>query len=412
MAAFATLQRDNDATTFNLTTGSDTSAYTIISTYTATAAAELVGVSFGLGSLNGAAATLTVVLQHTTSADALIREYSYSFFKPLATSSTAGDEIPVGFLIRSGEKLKLRVKSSNGSDTPITRDVTWYDAAGVSAVNDKAGYSLAASQTFNLTGNITGNLSGSVGSVSGAVGSVTGNVGGSVSGSVGSISGVTFPTNFATLAINASGHISRVTLVDTTTTNTDVTALPAALLATTNGSDTVGTQLGRLDATVGSRLAPTTAGRTLDVSDTGEAGIDLSNIKQATGATTLTNIALGTDAIVAGAVSAGAVEKIQEGLATSAANPGTGDGDVPVNHDTGGTDALAYKRNGTGVDNATIRAYTTADYSAGTLTLRARTTTDSNGRWVAPLYLNDGVSYTIVFEKPGVYGPDTATVTP
>lgn len=32
----------------------------------------------------------------------------------------------------------------------------------------------------------------------------------------------TFPSNFAALGINASGHISRVTLVDTTTTNTDM----------------------------------------------------------------------------------------------------------------------------------------------------------------------------------------------
>lgn len=35
------------------------------------------------------------------------------------------------------------------------------------------------------------------------------------------------PANFAALGINASGHVSRVVLVDTTTTNTDVTALAA-----------------------------------------------------------------------------------------------------------------------------------------------------------------------------------------
>ncbi len=37
-------------------------------------------------------------------------------------------------------------------------------------------------------------------------------------------------------------------------------------------------------------LIPTTAGRTLDVSTTGEAGLDFDNIKDATGAHTLTNI--------------------------------------------------------------------------------------------------------------------------
>lgn len=42
----------------------------------------------------------------------------------------------------------------------------------VATNNDKAGYSLSSTQTFNVTGNITGNVTGSVGSVSGAVGSV------------------------------------------------------------------------------------------------------------------------------------------------------------------------------------------------------------------------------------------------
>lgn len=53
-----------------------------------------------------------------------------------------------------------------------------------------------------------------VASISGAVGSVTGNVGGNVvgsvgtvTGSVGSISGVTFPTNFSAIAIDASGNV-------------------------------------------------------------------------------------------------------------------------------------------------------------------------------------------------------------
>jgi hypothetical protein len=54
--------------------------------------------------------------------------------------------------------------------------------------NDKTGYALSGTQTFNMTGSITGSLSGSVGSVTGAVGSVTGSVA-SVTGSVGSVTG-------------------------------------------------------------------------------------------------------------------------------------------------------------------------------------------------------------------------------
>lgn len=64
-------------------------------------------------------------------------------------------------------------------------------------------------QTMNIVGNITGNLSGSVGSVTGAVGSVT--------GAVGSITGVTFPTNFADLAITiTTGRVTVGTNVDKT----------------------------------------------------------------------------------------------------------------------------------------------------------------------------------------------------
>jgi len=48
--------------------------------------------------------------------------------------------------------------------------------------------------------------------------------------------------------------------------------------------------LTNLDAAITTRLAPTTAGRTLDVAATGEAGLDFDNIKDASGAHTLTNI--------------------------------------------------------------------------------------------------------------------------
>jgi hypothetical protein len=80
-------------------------------------------------------------------------------------------------------------------------------------------------------------------SVSGAVGSVTGNVGGNVAGSVGSVTGLT--------AAN-------------------------------------------LDVAVSSRLAPTTSGRTLDVSSTGGAGLDWANVEGQTTTVALTNTTIGT----------------------------------------------------------------------------------------------------------------------
>lgn len=57
--------------------------------------------------------------------------------------------------------------------------------------------------------------------------------------------GVTFPSNFGSLGINGSGHVSRVTLVDTTTTNTDVVSAAAIADAVWDealtGHTTVGT---------------------------------------------------------------------------------------------------------------------------------------------------------------------------
>jgi hypothetical protein len=100
--------------------------------------------------------------------------------------------------------------------------------------NDKTGYALSGTQTFNNTGTWTGNLSGSVGSVTATVSadvvSISGDgpaadnlerwfdgtvgfgtsgsvITGSLSGAVGSITGVTFPSNFSVLGINASGHV-------------------------------------------------------------------------------------------------------------------------------------------------------------------------------------------------------------
>lgn len=101
-------------------------------------------------------------------------------------------------------------------------------------------------------------------------------------------------------------------------------------------------------------------------------------------------------------------------LAAIADDFSTGDGDTPVNHNTGGADALAYKTaGGAGIDNAIVRAYVKADYDAGIIDPNPpRTTTNALGRWVADLQLNSGVQYTIRFEAPFRYGPDFDTVTP
>lgn len=92
---------------------------------------------------------------------------------------------------------------------------------------------------------------------------------------------------------------------------------------------------------------------------------------------------------------------------------GGGSGDTPVNEDTGGTDALAYKTSGgAGIQGATIKAYLTSEYNAGVYTVRGQTTTLSDGGWAAPMMLEADTSYTLVFYKAGAYGPDIELVTP
>ncbi len=148
---------------------------------------------------------------------------------------------------------------------------------------------LPSSATINITGNITGNLSGSVGSVTGSVGSVTGNVGGNVAGSVNSVtSPVTvgtnndktgyaltqaFPSNFASLGINGSGHISRVTLVDTTTTNTDMRGTDNAALAT----NWTATRAGYLDSV----LIAANSNRTVQVTGSNHVAADIHELQPA-----------------------------------------------------------------------------------------------------------------------------------
>ena len=133
-----------------------------------------------------------------------------------------------------------------GVTVTANNDKTGYT---VSTVSDKTGYSLAAGTGLgNQTANITGSLSGSIGS----------------------IAGVTFPSNFAALGINISGHVSRVTIVDTTTANTDMRGTDSAALAATALSTAVWTTTiaGRIDVAVSTRLAPLVAGRAISVAVT------------------------------------------------------------------------------------------------------------------------------------------------
>lgn len=173
-------------------------------------------------------------------------------------------------------------------------------------VSDKTGYSLAATQTCN----ITGNLSGSVSSVTGSVGSVT---------------------------------------------------APVTLTAAYDGAKTASPTVAQIDAAL--------------------------------------TLAHGTGSWQSGSGGGGG---------------STGSGITPVNHDTGGTDYLRYLAPDLApVDGGGICAFLKSAYDSGNYaTPLGSTETRSDGRWKAPLMLDAGVAYTLVFYKQGVLQATTASVTP
>jgi hypothetical protein len=104
-----------------------------------------------------------------------------------------------------------------------------------------------------------------------------------------------------------------------------------------------------------------------------------------------------------------------------AGGTGTGSGDFAVDHSGGAgvtvdgvaaaTDCMRILDGANGVDNVEIAAFLAATYAAGSrgASDRAGTTyTGSDGRWEAPLMLDNG-SYVLVFSKGG-YLIGTSTV--
>jgi hypothetical protein len=90
-----------------------------------------------------------------------------------------------------------------------------------------------------------------------------------------------------------------------------------------------------------------------------------------------------------------------------------GNGPIVVDHNYGGTDALRYTTSlGAGVDQAVILAYLTSDYDdnkRGNAFVVAKSFTTTDGRWGHPIQL-DPADYTIIFTRPGLYGPDRRDV--
>lgn len=90
-----------------------------------------------------------------------------------------------------------------------------------------------------------------------------------------------------------------------------------------------------------------------------------------------------------------------------------GIGPVMVDHNYPALGNLSYIVDGAGVDNACIYCYLKSNYDAGnrgSAFIVARSTTNVTGGWEKPMML-DPATYTFVFFKQGIYGPDTKEVT-
>ena len=112
------------------------------------------------------------------------------------------------------------------------------DQVAVSAVNDKTGYSLAtapptAAEVYAefTSGSNEDVFKADVSGLSTFDASSDQVVASNMRGTDNAILQSSAPSNFSSLGINASGHVSRVTLVDTTTSNTDQRGTDNALLA-------------------------------------------------------------------------------------------------------------------------------------------------------------------------------------
>lgn len=86
---------------------------------------------------------------------------------------------------------------------------------------------------------------------------------------------------------------------------------------------------------------------------------------------------------------------------------------VALTENSGGQNNLQYvTRGGTPITGATIRVYKKIDWETRNYTKVVGTTvTIATGGWQTPVFAEVGETYTIVFNKPNEYGPDTVEIT-
>jgi hypothetical protein len=86
---------------------------------------------------------------------------------------------------------------------------------------------------------------------------------------------------------------------------------------------------------------------------------------------------------------------------------------VMVNHNyPGDLDLQVLAPNGDPIEGVVVTVFPHTEYHAGIVdTWIGQTTTDGNGNWVAPIYLDEDLTYVVHFEKPTMYGPVVLEIT-
>lgn len=293
-----------------------------------------------------------------------------------------------------------------------TLDVTATGAAGIdwgnvenpTTVLDLAGTTIDTDQVVasvtGAVGSVTGNVGGNV---VGSVASVTGNVGGNVVGSVASVTG-----DIGGLAAGAITDVQDAVWDVALASHQDAGSTGEALAAAGSAGDpwatalpgaygagTAGQIIGdNLDAAISTRLAPTTAGRTLDVTAGGTAGIDWANIESPTTANGLTGTTIATSQVVASVT--GAVGSVTGAVGSVTGNVGGSVASVTGNvggNVTGSIGSLAAQAQ-TDVEDAVWDATLSGHLTAGSTGAALNAAGSAGDPWATTL--------------PGAYGAGTA----
>lgn len=142
----------------------------------------------------------------------------------IVVKSSTSDSRPTILVVypQSAGKVKVDVQTV-ATQTASAAGAVTFPGTIASTTNITAGTITTVTNLTNAptSGDFTATMKTSIGTAvaASAVASVTGNVGGNVVGSVGSISGVSFPTNFGTLAISSPDGFVSVDPTDIPTSN-------------------------------------------------------------------------------------------------------------------------------------------------------------------------------------------------